>query len=589
MKRLFRGFRLATACVLWLGAGTALAQYARLHDFGAGTDGTLPYGAVTLRGSSLHGMTSAGGTSGRGTLFSIGSDGSGYSVIRSFEGIATDGAKPMGAVTVAWSPLQGTTFYGMTAEGGASGYGTIFKRHVPAVGFGSTTYTLLHSFAGGAGDGRAPYGDLLLSGSTLYGVTLYGGTSNKGVIFKIGTDGTGFSVLHSFTGGTDDGSSPSFNAKLALSGSTLYGVCPSAGANGHGTIFSIQTDGTGYAVIHDFGGAADGSQPYGGVVVADGRLYGMTAAGGADNKGVIFESHLELRLVGGIFKFVRVVNVMHHFWGGAFDGANPYCMLTLSGSTLYGATLMGGAHGKGVAFRINTDGSDFTLLRTFGSAGDGAYPEGGMSLGGATFYGVTREGGVSDEGTLYALTVPQAATPTITPNGGSSLGPVNVTLACATPGATIRYTLDGSTPGTGSDAYTVPIDVSSSLTLKAVGIANGYVVSPVAQADFSVGAWDAGYTGIGGGWRRLAWFGDYVPMGGEGWIWHNKHGFFFVAADATPQSIWLDSQDMGWLWTSSTVYPFLYRQNDGAWLWYSGSTGPRWFRNMTNNTWEQRP
>ena len=102
-------------------------------------------------------------------------------------------------------------------------------------------------------------------------------------------------------------------------------------------------------------------------------------------------------------------------------------------------------------------------------------------------------------------------------------------------------------------------------------------------------AWDAGYQSLGGGWRRLGWFGDYVPMGSEGWIWHNKHGFFFVPANATPQSIWLYSQDMGWLWTSSTVYPFLYRQNDGAWLWYNGSTGPRWFRNMTNNTWEQRP
>ena len=99
-------------------------------------------------------------------------------------------------------------------------------------------------------------------------------------------------------------------------------------------------------------------------------------------------------------------------------------------------------------------------------------------------------------------------------------------------------------------------------------------------------SWDAGYQDIGGGWRRLVWFGDFVPMGGDGWIWHNKHGFFYVPANATPQGIWLYAPDMGWLWTSSTTYPFLYRNSDFAWLWYNGSTSPRWFRNMNTGRWE---
>ena len=102
-------------------------------------------------------------------------------------------------------------------------------------------------------------------------------------------------------------------------------------------------------------------------------------------------------------------------------------------------------------------------------------------------------------------------------------------------------------------------------------------------------SWDTGFTSIGDGWRRLGWFGDYVPMGSDGWIWHNKHGFFFVAADATPQNIWLYAQDMGWLWTANTTYPFLYRNSDGVWLWYNGAINPRWFRNMTTGQWENRP
>ena len=99
--------------------------------------------------------------------------------------------------------------------------------------------------------------------------------------------------------------------------------------------------------------------------------------------------------------------------------------------------------------------------------------------------------------------------------------------------------------------------------------------------------WDAGHQSLGGGWRRLAWFGDYIPMGG--WIFHHRHGFWYPATVSTPQSIWFFTQDMGWLWTSSTLYPFLYRQADGAWPWYNGSSSPRWFRNMTAGQWEYWP
>ena len=98
--------------------------------------------------------------------------------------------------------------------------------------------------------------------------------------------------------------------------------------------------------------------------------------------------------------------------------------------------------------------------------------------------------------------------------------------------------------------------------------------------------WEAGFQTIGGGWRRLAWFGEYVPMESDGWIWHGKHGFYYVGTGAQPESLWLFSGDMGWLWTSSTVYPFLYRASDGSWLWYNGQMNPRWFMNLTLNLWE---
>jgi len=75
----------------------------------------------------------------------------------------------------------------------------------------------------------------------------------------------------------------------------------------------------------------------------------------------------------------------------------------------------------------------------------------------------------------------------------------------------------------------------------------------------------------------------------EGWIWHNQHGFFFVAGTATPTDVWLFANDMHWLYTGHALYPFLYRAEDGAWLWYNGTTDPRWFMNFTSGEWEWWP
>src|SRR5579862_4669700 len=78
------------------------------------------------------------------------------------------------------------------------------------------TFTTLHSFSGT--DGAAPSG-LILSWGVLYGTTVVGGIITNGTVFKINTDGTGFTNLYKFTGGTD-GIAP--QGSLVLSGNTLY-------------------------------------------------------------------------------------------------------------------------------------------------------------------------------------------------------------------------------------------------------------------------------------------------------------------------------------------------------------------------------
>ena len=70
----------------------------------------------------------------------------------------------------------------------------------------------------------------------MYGTTAYGGASGDGTIFRLNTDGTGFTTLYNFSNGSD-GAGP--NTTLVLAGNTLYGTTESGGLSGHGTVFSL--------------------------------------------------------------------------------------------------------------------------------------------------------------------------------------------------------------------------------------------------------------------------------------------------------------------------------------------------------------
>ena len=105
-------------------------------------------------------------------------------------------------------------------------------------------------------DGAFPVSGLVLSNGTLYGTTIAGGTGGNGAIFSVSTDGTGFAVLHNFsatdpvTGTNSDGASPC--AALALSGSNLYGTASAGGASANGTVFSVNTNGAQFQTLHAF-------------------------------------------------------------------------------------------------------------------------------------------------------------------------------------------------------------------------------------------------------------------------------------------------------------------------------------------------
>jgi Chitobiase/beta-hexosaminidase C-terminal domain/Legume lectin domain len=97
--------------------------------------------------------------------------------------------------------------------------------------------------------------------------------------------------------------------------------------------------------------------------------------------------------------------------------------------------------------------------------------------------------------TPNAPTVTVTAQPTIAPEAGTYTGTQSVTLADATPGATIYYTTDGTTPTTASTVYSGPISVTASTTLNAIAIASGDTLSTVTSAVYTI---EAPITGGGG-------------------------------------------------------------------------------------------
>lgn len=86
----------------------------------------------------------------------------------------------------------------------------------------------------------------------------------------------------------------------------------------------------------------------------------------------------------------------------------------------------------------------------------------------------------------YVINLPQAATPTFSTTGGTYTSSQSVTISDTTPGATIYYTTNGTTPTTSSTVYSGPITVSSSETLEAIATASGYAASPLASAAYII-------------------------------------------------------------------------------------------------------
>jgi uncharacterized repeat protein (TIGR03803 family) len=339
---------------------------------------------------TLYGTTDRGGAGDLGTIFSMAADGGGFTTLHDFTGDATDGARPLASL------IQGTDgmLYGTTSEGGASSAGTIFQIAPDGSGF-----NVIHSFSGGSADGRTPSGPLIQGpDGTLYGTATSGGLADLGIVFGIAPDGSGFTILHSFAG-DPDGARPVAALNQAsdgiLFGTTVHG----GGLESRGTVFRMAPDGSVFGILHSFmGGVTDGAYPYTGLIQGpDGTLYGTTRGGGSADLGIVFEIAPD----GSGF------TVLHEFVGNPTDGDSPRARLIqgLDG-TLYGTTVSGGTDRvAGTVFQMDPDGRGYTILHIFTvDPSDGAVPVAGLLIGiDGNLYGTTAFGGMNDSGVVFKV------------------------------------------------------------------------------------------------------------------------------------------------------------------------------------------
>jgi uncharacterized repeat protein (TIGR03803 family) len=328
------------------GSGTVFAVstdgtgFTNVYDFGAGSGGD-PAAGVILSGGTLYGTTYLGGTQGGGTVFAINTNGTGYTNVYNFTlNVPSTGTEPAAAVVLSGNTLYGTTqfgggssagvvfavpttggsitdlhsfsppigdfrmnpdgdgplaglllsggvLYGTAEAGGPAGSGTVFSVPTnspggfnPLYSFSSTT-----NASGTNTDGAFPFSRLVISGGTLYGTTYAGGKSGNGVVFAVGTNGTHFTNLYSFTGG-NDGSGP--HGGLTLLGNTLYGTTSAGGTSSNGTLFAINTDGSNFRTLYSFTGGGDGANPQADLLLSGNTLYGTAASGGISGNGTVF-------------------------------------------------------------------------------------------------------------------------------------------------------------------------------------------------------------------------------------------------------------------------------------------------------------
>ncbi|MEZ4936987.1 MAG: T9SS type A sorting domain-containing protein [Crocinitomicaceae bacterium] len=297
--------------------------------------GHTPYGTV-LDGEDgfVYGMTFLGGKYKYGTLFkySMSQD----TLIKLHDFNIEDGAYPQGSLSLGPNGM----IYGMVTQGGPAPHkGVVFS-------WNRTTNTFSLEAAFNNSNGRYPRGDMLYaSDGYMYGMAIYGGLNDCGVIFRVDTVNHAIDVRYPFeisTGRYPHRSLLEYNGKF-------YGLTTQGGNTDDGVLFEYDFINGTYTVKHHFE-PVTGRRPFSNLIVDQfGNLYGNTNVGGSYNYGVMFKYSLS----------DDTYTVLHEY--DFTNGGNVQPSLTFSDNgKIYGLAFHGGSYYKGILFEYDTTSSTFT-------------------------------------------------------------------------------------------------------------------------------------------------------------------------------------------------------------------------------------
>jgi uncharacterized repeat protein (TIGR03803 family) len=327
-----------------------------------------------------------------------------YQLLKTFNGGDEPGTSPYGDL------IKGSdgALYGTASEGGTHGAGTVYRLNPDGTGF-----TVLHHFARGT-DGSFPQAGLIQgTDGALYGTARVGGPNGAGTVYKLNTNGIGFTVLKHF----DEPTTGGFPRAGLIQGTdgALYGTAGLGGTygdglDGFGTVYKLNPNGTGFTVLKHFDGSTNGSRPLAGLIQGtDGALYGTASRGGAANIGTVFKLNPD----GTGF------TVLKHFATPTTGGLPFAGLIQGTDGALYGTTVLGGTNGLsffgGTVFRLNPDGTDFTVLMHFGPFTTDCFLLAGLIQGtDGALYGTTFFGGNNASGTVFRIMLEDVTPPVLT-------------------------------------------------------------------------------------------------------------------------------------------------------------------------------
>ena len=254
--------------------------YLVLHNFDS-VAGWSPRDLLLANDGLIYGTTQAGGLytsatalQGSGVMYSYDPTSGVFTKLIDFNG--TNGENPQGLMQA-----NNNTLYGMARQGGANNAGVLYSYTIGGA------FTKLLDF-NTTGNGALPTNCKLIQANDnkLYGMTTWGGVNNMGTLFSYDISRPAYAKLFDFNGLT--GSYPSSSLLQANNG-VLYGVSLYGGTNDDGVIFKYNIVTTAYANLYDFNGT-DGAVPFGSLIQGtDNLLYGMTTQGGSNGTGVIYD------------------------------------------------------------------------------------------------------------------------------------------------------------------------------------------------------------------------------------------------------------------------------------------------------------